>query len=221
MKITYTALIFCFSLYSVFTFAAKPDGSVYLDAGTSKNGLILAHGKGQDPTWLVVDPVRKAINKQLNFHTLSLQMPKGYDHWKDYADSFPMAYNTIEQAVNFLKNDKGVTNVYLFGHSMGSRMSGAYVSLNAGHGLSGLIIAGCRNNGGKPLACDKNVGALTLPILDVWGDKNRKDSTAASKRAHLISNTYSQVKISGANHKFEGKEDELVQAIVTWLQQEK
>ena len=210
--------IICIFLFLPFkAFADKPEGSVYLDGGSNKYGLVLAHGKGKYPTWLVVDPLRKGINEKLGYHTISLQMPTGYSNWKDYADGFPQAYSTIEKAIAYLKNEKGVSHVYLFGHSMGSRMASAFVAEHPDHGLSGLIVAGCRNNGGQPLSCDQNLEGVVLPVLDIWGGKNGKDSRAASERSRLTSDTYTQVEISGANHKFEGKEDELVETVADWL----
>lgn len=210
--------IICVCMFLSFkVYADKPDGSVYLDGGDSKYALVLAHGKGKNPTWLVVDPVRKEINETLGYHTLSLQMPTGYSDWKDYADGFPQAYSTIEEAIAYLKEEKGVSHVYLFGHSMGSRMASAFVSEHPNHGLAGLIVAGCRNNGGRPLSCYQNLEGVELSVLDIWGGNNGKDSSAASERQALASDTYTQIEISGANHKFEGKEDELVEAVTDWL----
>ncbi len=37
-------------------------------------------------------------------------------------------------------NERGVSRIYLLGHSMGSRMSSAFVSTNPGHDLAGLIV---------------------------------------------------------------------------------
>jgi len=99
-------------------------------------------------------------------------------------------------------------------------MSSAFVSENPKSGLSGLIVAGCRNNGGKPLACDQNLREITLPILDIWGGKNGKDSRAASERKKMVSSLYTQVEISGANHKIEGYEEGLVNAVVLWLREQ-
>jgi len=213
--------IFIYMVISVSAFAAKPNGALFLDGGDSKNGLVLAHGKGKHPKWLVVNPVRKGINNKLGYHTISLQMPKGYSDWKEYADGFPDAHSTIKEAIAYLKNEKGVTNIYLFGHSMGSRMASAFVSENQTHGLAGLIVAGCRNNGGPPLSCDQNLESVTLPVLDIWGGKNGKDSRSASDRKKLTSDSYVQVEISGANHKFEGYEDELVTAVALWMKNQK
>ena len=198
-------------------FADEPSGSAYIDGSKSNVGLILAHGKGKHPTWLVVDPVRRGINEKLGYHTLSLQMPTGYNNWRDYADGFPEAFDTIKQAITFLKKEKGVTKLFLFGHSMGSRMSSAFISENPEQPVSGLIVAGCRNNGGYPLSCNENLQNVDIPVLDIWGGNNGKDSNAASDREEMVSATYKQVEISGANHKFEGNEDELVDAVVSWL----
>jgi len=49
--------------------------NAYLDGGQSTVGVILCHGRGEYPTWRVVNPLRKGIHKQLGYHTLSLQMP--------------------------------------------------------------------------------------------------------------------------------------------------
>lgn len=220
MNKTYIAFIFSCLAIPFNVFAGEPAGAVYLSGPDSKRALILAHGKGKHPTWLVVDPVRKAVNSKLGYHTISLKMPTGYDNWKEYVDGFPMAYDAIEQAVAFLKHEKGVTQVYLFGHSMGGRMSSAYIYEIEEHGLAGLIVAGCRNNGGQLLSCEQNLRGANLPILDIWGGDNGKDVEAASARKDMVSDSYTQVKIPGANHKFEGYEDELVNAVSSWLEKQ-
>ena len=219
MKTFILLVLICLSP-SAPVFAGLPEGAVYLDGGASKSGLILAHGRGKDPTWLVVDPVRKGIHENLGYHTVSLQMPVGFSDWKEYAVGFPDAYRNIIQAIEYLKNAKGVTRVFLFGHSMGARMSSAFVFKNPNSGLSGLVVAGCRNNGGSPLACDQNLEWIKLPVLDIWGGNNDKDAEAAAERNRMVSNTYTQVEIPGANHKFEGYEDKLVNAVSFWLERQ-
>ncbi len=220
MKKIFTAFLFIGLFLSTNVYAGKPADSIYLDGNGSKYGLILAHGKGKHPTWLVVDPVRNGIRDKLGYHTLSLQMPTGYSDWKDYADSFPSAYKTIEDAIAYLKNEKGVSKVYLFGHSMGARMSSSFMAEYPNSGLSGLIVAGCRNNGGSPLACDENLENVKGPVLDIWGGGNGKDSKAAAQRTGMVSDVYTQVEIYDANHKFEGYEDDLVSAVVKWLKEQ-
>jgi len=194
-----------------------PDGSKYLDGTKSKNGLILLHGKGKHPTWLVVDPLRKGIHAKLGYHTLSLQMPTGHSNWKAYAKDFPRAYDIIKSGIEFLIKEKGVTTVYLLGHSMGSRMASAFISSHANHGLAGLLVVGCRNNGKPPLSCGQNLKNIRLPILDIWGGSDRKDSEAAAARNGMASESYFQIEIPQADHKFVDHEDELIDSVVAWL----
>jgi triacylglycerol esterase/lipase EstA (alpha/beta hydrolase family) len=219
MKQIIAVLALVWTFMASIAYADKPDGSVYLDGGDVKYGLILAHGQGKSPTWLVVDPVRKGIHDQLGYHTLSLQMPVAGGNWKNYAGVFPEAYRTIDQGISFLK-EKGVTRIYLLGHSMGARMASAFVATHPNSGLSGLIVVGCRNNGGAPLDCDESLQKVDLPVLDIWGGSNGKDSEASSQRAGLRSATYTQVAIDGANHKFEQHEQELVAVVANWLKKQ-
>lgn len=128
--------------------------------------------------------------------------------------------STIDQGIQFLK-EKGVTRIYLLGHSMGARMVSAFVATHPNSGLAGLIVVGCRNNGGSPLDCDENLQKVGLPVLDIWGGSNGKDSEAGAQRAGLRSVTYTQVAIDGANHKFEDHESELVAAVANWLKKQK
>lgn len=221
MKIVKLAFVMLLLTFSAKVLAETPEDSVYLDGGESSKALILAHGKGKHPTWLVVDPVRKGVHEELGYHTISLQMPTGFSDWREYADGFPDAYQTFEQAISFLKKEKNVTHVYLFGHSMGSRMASAYLSDTSDGGVSGLIVAGCRNNGGRPLSCDQNLEGVKVPVLDVWGGNNGKDSRSAEERSGMVSDRYTQVEIVDANHKFEDSEDELVEAVVEWLKNQK
>lgn len=216
-KLTTFTLILFVLLFSPFCYSGKPSGSVYME-GQNKIGVVLCHGKGKYPTWKVVDPLRKGINEKLGFSTLSIQMPNDNKNWKQYDADFHEAYSRIDAAVRFLRQEVQVKKVFLIGHSMGSRMASSYLRENVNYDISGLVIAGCRNNGGYPFNCMQNVRGLNLPILDIWGGRNRKDSLSASERKKLRLNAYTQVEISGANHTFDEYEDKLVSVVTDWLQ---
>ena len=205
-------------LFSPTGLTQTPAGSAYLDGGNNKVGVILCHGKGKHPTWKVVEPLRVGIHLKLGYHTLSIQMPNQDKDWQFYTKDFPDAYAQIEYAIDFLKHEKGVSKLFLMGHSMGSRMASSFMRETKNQSVDGLIIAGCRNNGGKPFNCKQNVKKLELPILDIWGGANEKDADSASQRKRLQSDRYRQVVIPGANHKFDGYETELVTAVTGWLQ---
>ncbi len=193
-------------------FDLKKD-SIYLKGSVDK-GIILAHGKGKHPRWLVVEPIRQGINKQLAWHSLSLQMPvtKNDDGYKNKFDD---AYNRIQTAINYLKN-KNIKTIVLVGHSLGARMMSAFVAKNKPQ-INGLVVLGCRNNGGYPFACDKNLTSIKIPVLDIYGNENNKDTKAAKEREHLVAKNYQQTAIDFTGHLFTSSEDELVEVIVDWL----
>ena len=197
-------------------FSAAPDGAAYLQ-GNNDTALILVHGRGKYPTWKVVEPLRIAVNDQLNYHTLSIQVPNDDKNWKEYADDFPETYVRIKNAIRFLQKEKRIANIYLMGHSMGSRMVSAFLSTQSPQPIQGLIIVGCRNNGGTPFNCLENVEGLSLPILDIWGGASGKDANAASARESLKSASFTQIEIEGADHKLKGYDDEFTAAVIGWL----
>jgi pimeloyl-ACP methyl ester carboxylesterase len=193
---------------------AKP---VYLDGGNSKYGLILCHGRGKYPTFDVVDPLRKAVHQQLGWHTLSLQMPADNIDWLDYADDFPKAYQTIQQGIEFLRQERGVQTIYLMGHSMGARMSAAFVANYKETDLAGLIVAGIRNNGGTPLDGEASLRKVKVPVLDIYGADEFEDVSAANERSYMASDKYRQVSIAKGNHRFVGVEREFTREVIAWL----
>ncbi len=211
--------IFLFLLFiPVEVFAKKPPGSAYKDGGQSKIAVILCHGRGKYPTWLVVNPLRKGLNKKLGIHTLSLQMPASRKNWRAYAQDFPQAYKTISEGVAFLKK-KDVKHIYLMGHSMGSRMATAYLAKHKNAGIKGFIGVGIRGGGGDPLDSNANLQAIKMPVLDLYGDGDRKDLKHAQARSDRVSSRYKQVRVKGAGHKFTRSKYEkiMVQAVVDWL----
>jgi len=190
----------------------------YLNGKDSTIGVVLCHGRGKHPTWFVVDPLRKGINHQLGYHTLSIQMPTGDIDWSEYEFFFPEAHKRIDSAVRFLKNTKHVKTVYLMGHSMGSRMATSYLADNPNSGIAGFIGVGVRNGGDGALDSDSNLRRINIPVLDVYGDGgDGKDADDADVRSDMVDKNYRQVLIPDADHKFTMHEKEMVNSVVSWL----
>ncbi len=197
--------------------AGEPTGSAFLDGGSSKTAVILCHGRGQHPKWKVVDPLRKEINRQLGYHTLSLQLPgKGKD-WGKYAELFPQAYREIQAGIDFLRKEKGVTRIFLMGHSMGSRMATAFLAEHPDAGIAGFIGVGIKNGGKYPLDSNSNLRKVKVPAVDIFGDGAGADDREARVRADMVSSRYKQVLIPGADHQFNTGEEEMVKEVVAWL----
>ena len=70
-----------------------------------------------------------------------------------------------------------------------------------------------------------NVAALLqlkIPVLDVYGSKTHPDILATvDRRAYAVYQTGNhhsrQIEINDANHFFQGHEEELLQAIASWM----
>ena len=203
---------------SVKNSAFQPKDHAFLQANASTSAVILCHGRGKHPRWLVVDPLRKAIHRQLNYHTLSLQMPKDDIPWKDYQYLFPEAFNTIKNSINYLKRQYKVKKIFLIGHSMGSRMGSAFLSANPKTDINGFIGIGMRNNGDHPLDAKSNLSSVKIPVLDLFGNGgDRKDTNHAKAREPLISKSYQQIKIKNADHKFINHKQQMIDTVIAWL----
>lgn len=218
--------------------AAQPDGA-YLDGGSSKLGVILLHGRhggnghAKSP---VVNPLRIAMHEHLGFHTLSLEYPQTYQS-RDAAEEvvhFPAAYQRIDAAIAFLTKEKGVTQIYLMGHSLGVLISTSYLAKNPESAVKGFIGVGIV---GKSPNCDEgdmkphyplcNIKAMlknnvNFPVIDVVAMGESPDVRFAERRMNFVSSTYRQVRVEGADHSFTRKdrEDEMVNIILAWLKQQ-
>jgi len=199
--------------------ADMPKGE-YLEGKNSKVGVILAHGQGLNPDSNVVGPLRKTINKDLGFHTLSLQMPvlpgpKTLDKFLEYEPTFPEAYKVIQAGIDFLKQ-KGVERIYLMGYSMGGRMTTGFLVRNPDSGVIGYIGVGLLGGGPEPLNTNLNLKKIKLPVIDISADSG-PDAKSAEFRKQLVSDRYTQVTIPGAKHDYLGYNDQVDAAVIGWL----
>jgi uncharacterized protein len=204
-------------------YAVMPEGK-YLEGKDSKIAVILAHGQGSDPDSNVVGPLRKTINKELGFHTLSLQMPvvpgkRSKETFLSYASTFPDAYKRIQAAIDFLTKEKGVERLYLMGYSMGGRMTSAFLANHPDSGIAGYIGVGLLGGGEEPLNTNVNLRKVKIPVLDVYAENDR-DAKFAENRKPFISERFKQVSIPGAKHDYQGYENQVNEAVITWLKEQ-
>jgi len=141
----------------------------------------------------------------------------------EYAPLFPEIAPRMQAAIAYLKS-KGITRIAIAGHSLGSTMS-AYYLASGPSPVAGLVAVGTSGTGfTKPgLKYFDTVPKLSkLPILDIYGSEDTPDvlKTVAKRMeiAKKSGNTrYTQVKVAGANHFFQGKDKELVNEVSQWL----
>lgn len=193
---------------------------LYKEGSASDVGVILRHGRGQDPDWLVVGPLRYGLNEKLGVHTVSLQMPGGRKMpFQAYGGLFEDAYERIEEGISFLRA-KGVKRIYLIGHSMGARMASAYLALRGNPAIVGFVAIGAWSGGGDIFNSTRHIAQLRIPALDVYGTAEAEDVNNATAREELTRRPpdYQQLPIHAANHQMEGKEEELIRGVAAWIQ---
>jgi pimeloyl-ACP methyl ester carboxylesterase len=214
IRLLYTAIFFLL----VSNVYAQPSGSELLQGTETTTAVVLAHGRGEGPDAKVVGPLRKAINNELGFYTLSLQMPvlPGKD-FRAYAPVFPDAYKTIQAGIDYLTKEKGVKRIYIMGYSMGARMTSAYLSEQQHPAIVGFIGVGVLEGGGEPLDANQNIRRVRVPVIDVYADGTPLDLRSAENRQSLVSDRYKQVRIEGADHSFRGYDSRLAQEVIAWL----
>lgn len=201
--------------------------SIYTESSHKKvlGGAIIMHGIGAHPNWQdVIYPLRSRL-PEAGWHTLSIQMPilANDASYAQYAALFSEIAPRINAAIAFYK-EKGINNIVLIGHSLGSTMAAYYLANNPQNKIAALVAVGVSLILFKDNERDylNALQKLHMPIFDIYGGEDRPDiiATALEKRktAKKAGNKhYTQLKVAGANHLFAGKEDELVKHISAWL----
>ena len=201
--------------------------AIYTENTTEKaiGGAIVLHGSGVHPNW---DQVIRPLRSQLPDHgwsTLSLQLPvlNNEAEYKDYIPLFKEVAPRIDAGVKFLKS-KGIRNIVIVAHSLGSSMAGHYMAGKPDSAIRAFVAIGVSGNMHKK----DNVGYLTslktikVPVLDIFGSNDLSQVLASEKSKARVARKagnkkYTQVKISGANHFFDNKDDVLVKRVRGWL----
>jgi len=204
--------------------------AIYTPSATSNiaDAAILLHGLGVHPDWdQVIRPLRTGL-PELGWSTLSLQMPvlandAGYE---EYAPLFKEVPGRIEAGIKYLK-ENGAKHVVIISHSLGAAMGSHYLANNQPELVTGFIGIGM-SGGGKHSGMDNVVllKSVHIPVLDLYGE-NDLDSVLASANARKQSITGRKISSSnpismqkmvpGADHFFDGKNDELLEEVFTWL----
>ncbi len=194
------------------------------DSESPKGGVILVHGIGVHPDWPdVINPLREQLPEH-GWSTLSLQMPvlQADAGAVDYYPIFNEVRPRIDAGIRFLQAHD-IDNIVIVAHSLGAQMAAWWLASTEDPPVLGLVaigLSGTRlvDNGDVPAW----ISGITLPMLDLYGENDLPEvrETAAERAAAAgrAGNTaYTQVEIAGAGHMFQGKNEALVEAVVSWL----
>lgn len=171
---------------------------------------IIVHGMGIHPDWGMIGTLRTELADR-GFATLSIQMPvlAADAQSAAYQPTFPEAAERIAQAVDFLKA-KGYTQLAIVSHSMGSRMSHAYLLGKPDGAVKSWASLGLQQD---------DYAKLKLPVLDLYGDNDLPPVLmGAGKRKQSLAAGHSrQVVIHHADHFYTGHEGEMVETVAAFL----
>ncbi len=193
---------------------------VLTEAAAPRGSVVVAHGTGVHPDWQqVINPLRVGLAER-GWTTLSIQMPvlaNDVSH-EEYRAVFPEAPPRLAAAAGRIGTERPV---FLVAHSLGAAMSAHYLAKAKSSPYAGFVAIGMSGEAAFPEA--DNVEALksiSLPVLDLYGE-NDFDSvlgtTAERARAGAGNADYTQQRVSGANHFFDGQDAALVEAVADWL----
>lgn len=190
---------------------------IYTEAANARMGVVVVHGVGIHPDWGMVGTLRQRLPDH-GYATLSIQMPiLAVDAKPEaYAAHFPEAVERLQLAVAYLKG-KDHKRIALVSHSMGSRMSHAYMARNPSE-VSAWAALGMPAAFGTGAAITYD--GIKVPVLDLYGasDLPQVLSGVDERKASLKGNAASkQVMIPDTDHFFADHEEAMIKAVKDFL----
>ena len=192
--------------------------------GDARKAVIVMHGTGVHPNWpTVVLPLRVGLTES-GWHTLSIQMPvlaNEAEH-AEYAKIYDWVPGRLDAAIDYLRG-KGFEKVVLVGHSQGSGMT-AYYLAGPHRPVDGFVAVGMSGGiPGGPMDNLAHLAAVTAPMLDLYGSDDLPEviesAEARAAQAGKAGGDYTQQRVEGADHFFDGEETDLLEAVNAWLDQ--
>lgn len=191
----------------------------------AKGSVVVLHGIGAHPDWPeVINPLRVGL-AEAGWNTLSVQLPilPNEAESEEYLPLFPEAPPRINAAIDFLRQTDGGP-VFIVAHSMGSSMALAFFGDRTNPGVSGLVLIGTNTGGSGGLdESAERLEGVVVPILDLYGELDLEPvlagvETRAKVAAASGNRDFSQIEVAGADHFFNGVEDELLDTVSEWLE---
>ncbi len=186
---------------------------IYTPNSKAQAGIVIIHGLGVHPDWGLNNVLRSQLSEQ-GYATLSVQMPvlAAGEPGEKYTPLFPEAAQRIAVAVKYLR-DRGHKKIALVSHSFGARMTNFLLNQPDAPSINAWVSIGIIGEYTKP-------ETLKAPVLDLYGSNDFPGVLElTAKRAASISKIRSsaQISVSGADHFFNGMDNELVKHVKLFL----
>ncbi|MCK4743142.1 MAG: DUF3530 family protein [Sulfuriflexus sp.] len=194
------------------------------DTDIAKGAVLLLHGSGVHPNWPdIIQPLRSELPEH-GWTTLSIQMPILANDAKyvEYAPLMKEAPARIDAAINYL-NSKFYQNIIIVAHSLGNTMANSYL-IKSSKRVRAYVAIGMDAYDGGPVELNnaKYLANINLPILDIYGSQDLDGVLSTTKQRQQAARkaeneNYRQIEVLGANHFFNGQEEELIRQVKSWL----
>lgn len=187
-------------------------------------GAILLHDVGSNADApAVIGPLRRHLALR-GWDTLSLQMPRPADPFStaDRDEAIALSKARLGAAVALFKAQK-TTPLVLVGHGLGAEMALAYLAGNPTNDALALVTIGlAAGEGGETDPVLQVLARFPLPLLDLYGDRDRPEVLASAQARHGTAKRngrerYRQDKVMGADHEFSGLQESLQRRVSSWL----
>ncbi|HUN67259.1 MAG TPA: DUF3530 family protein [Burkholderiales bacterium] len=187
--------------------------ALYAEAEKPQGAVIVAHGRGWSPDFELYGTLRTRL-AEAGYSTLSIQLPvlPSTAILGLYVPLYPDARERFQLAVDFLKA-KGYRNIGIVSHSLGATMANQYLIRTEDTSVKAWVFIGI-------LQGLEEMYRIKIPVLDVYGGDDWTVVTwGAPERERQLRKVpgSGQVMVPGAKHFFEGREDELVRIISSFL----
>jgi pimeloyl-ACP methyl ester carboxylesterase len=183
---------------------------IYTPVENARMAVVVVHGMGLHPDWGLIGSLRRRLADD-GYTTFSIQMPilAADATFEVYPEIFPEAVERIKLAVSYLKQ-AGYQKIAIVSHSNGSRMSRVYMVSNPRDVSAWIAVS---------LTQGDTFDGIKVPILDVYGENDLSHVLASTgKRQHSLLNMFSkQIRIPGADHFFDGYEENMVDTVKAFL----
>ncbi|RKZ71260.1 MAG: hypothetical protein DRQ48_04130, partial [Gammaproteobacteria bacterium] len=191
------------------------------------NGVvILVHGMGAHPDWPdVISPLRTRLT-ETGWSTLSIQMPilSPEERVAEYGKTLRLANSRIQAAVDYLHGWE-IEPIVLLGYSFGAAQAANFLATNKPENVQAFIsVSMLAQKFFKPkLDVYKFIGGITVPMLDIYAEKDLEDVRRGIDDRRLAANKngnteFQQIELQGSGHHYLGFEEILVEQIQIWLQ---
>jgi pimeloyl-ACP methyl ester carboxylesterase len=187
--------------------------SLLIEKPNSKGTVIIAHGRGWSPDFELYGSLRTKLAEE-GYSTLSIQLPvlPSTAILGLYRPLYPDARERFQLAIDFLKA-KGHRNIAIVSHSLGATMANQYLIRTEDDSVKAWVFVGIMQG-------LEEMFRIKIPVLDVYGSKDWTATMGGGpeREAQIRADPRSgQVIVAGAEHFFEGREDELVKIITAFL----